>query len=60
MQKAYGAVLALDDQLLAFGGLGVTYPSKRSPVAKYEKSGGTVYTNEHHLFDWNRGERVTF
>ena len=56
MQKAYCALLAFDDQLLAFGGVGVTYPNIFSPLAKYEMEGGNVYTNEHHLFDWKRGE----
>ena len=57
MQKAYGALLAFDDQLLAFGGSSETDPSHPSPSAKYAKSdGGFVYTNEHHLFDRERGE----
>ena len=60
MQKAYSALLAFDDQLLAFGGYryasGEAHPSHPSPLAKYEKDGAFVYTNEHHLFDRERGE----
>ena len=60
MQKEHCALLAFDDQFLAFGGRGMTYPSKSPPLAKYEKDGSFICTNEHHLFDRNRGERVTF
>ena len=56
MPKAYGALLAFDDQLLAFGGRSITDPSHPSPLAKYKKFLGWVYTNEHHLFDQKRGE----
>ena len=56
MQKAYGTLIAFDDQLLAFGGRSETHPSHPSPLTKYEKAGSWVYTNEHHLFDRKRGE----
>ena len=56
MRKAYGVLLALDDQLLAFGGKSKTYPSNSSPVAKYETDQYWVYTNEHHFFDQKGGE----
>ena len=56
MRKAYCALLAFEDQLLAFGGRGKTEPRNPSPLATYEKYAGDVYTNEHHLFDRKRGE----
>ena len=56
MKKAYCALVPFDDQLLAFGGRGDASPSNPSPLAKYEKGGSWVYTNEHHLFDQKRGE----
>ena len=57
MKKAYSALLAFDDQLLAFGGKGKTGPGSPSPLAKYEKShDGWIYTNEHQLYDWERGK----
>ena len=56
MMKAYCALLAVDDQLFAFGGRGETDPSNPSLLAKYEKDDYWVYTNEHHLFNRKRGE----
>ena len=56
MKKAYGALLAFDDQLLAFGGKGEPVPSSPSPLAKYKKYYERVYTNEHHLFHQKGGE----
>ena len=56
MRKLYCALLAFDDQLLAFGGSRKTDPGHPFPSSKYEKSGSWVYTNEHHLFDQKRGE----
>ena len=56
MKKAYCALLPLDNQLLAFGGSGGADPSNPSPLAQYEKDESWVYTNEHHVFDKERGE----
>ena len=56
MKKYYCALLAFGDQLLAFGGKSETGPSHPSLLAKYERHGLSVYTNEHHLFDRKRGE----
>ena len=56
MKKAYCALLPFDDQLLAFGGWGEEDPNNPSSLAKYERYGSGVCTNEHQIFDWNRGK----
>ena len=56
MQKAYCALLAFDDLLLAFGGRNETDPTNPSPLAKYESYDHWVYTNEHHIFDRKSGK----
>ena len=56
MKKAYCALLDFDGNLLTFGGRGEEPPKNRSKSAKYETSGGFIYTNEHYLYDWESGE----
>ena len=57
MRKASTALLPFDSQLLAIAGKGQEPQTKRSPMAKYSKWHGLVYTNEHHIFNRAKGEQ---
>ena len=57
MRKAGTALLPFDGQLLAVAGRGEGAPTNPSPMAKYSKWIGLVYTNEHHIFNREKGEQ---
>ena len=57
MRKASTALLPFDGQLLAVGGKGSEAPTNPSPMAKYSKWEKWVYTNEHHIFNREKGEQ---
>ena len=55
MRKGYSSMLSFENHLLAVGGSGVSLPGDPSPSATYEKGGGYIYTNEHHIYDTEGG-----
>ena len=57
MRKDGTALLPFDDQLLAVAGSGPKAPTNPSPMAKYTNVGFWVYTNEHHIFNREKGEQ---
>ena len=57
MRKAYTALLSFDGQLLTVAGRGPQAPTNPSPVAKYSNWNEWVYTNEHHIFNREKGEQ---
>ena len=57
MRKNGTALLPFDGQLLAVAGAGPEAPTNPSPMAKYDYWIGSVYTNEHHVFNKEEGEK---
>ena len=57
MRKVYTALLSFDGQLLTIAGRGPEVPTNPSPQAKYSNGGGPVYSNEHHIFNRERGQQ---
>ena len=57
MRKAYTALMSFEGQLLTVAGRGIENPTNPSPQAKYSNARGWVYTNEHHIFNRERGEQ---
>ena len=57
MRKACTGLLPFDGQLLAVAGSGSEAPTNPSPMAKYSSKGSLVYTNEHHIFNREKGEQ---
>ena len=55
MKKSGSRMLAFYNQLLAVGGVGVSFPKDPSPSATYEKLGDFIFTNEHHIYDTEEG-----
>ena len=58
MRKVGTALLPFDGQLLAVAGRGTEAPTNPSPMAKYSQWIGRVYTNEHHVFNREKGEQL--
>ena len=55
MRKSYPSMLSFENQLVAVGGMGVSFPKDPSPSATYEKDGDYIYTNEHHIYNTEEG-----
>ena len=57
MRKVGTALLHFDGQLLAIAGRGPKAPTNPSPLAKYSNRDEWVYTNEHHIFNKEKGKQ---
>ena len=57
MRKDVTALLPFDGQLLAVAGAGPKTPTNPSPMAKYSEWNRWIYTNEHHIFNREKGEQ---
>ena len=56
MRKNGCGLMAIKGQLLAVGGMAYSAPTNPSPSAHYEKDLGIFYTNEHNIYDMEKGE----